>query len=406
MKKRLSLFLLLLSIVGFHRASAQCKDNVFDYLDVNQAKMRYQNGGNMFWDMLGSFDCEIPKGSGISPTFAGAIWVGGLDPQGDLHVAASNYRQTGWDWYAGPARSGALYTCEPTIETASDIFLNGVKMLSNGKVLILTANDLLVHDPQTSQTIAVPLPAPRVWLGGIELPDGRIFLLGDDLYPTKNPTLFLDTLTYTLSGGPTLHWFQQESSIDLLDNGKVLIAGVVGCEVFDPATNISTVVPDMLYPRMKHATVKLPDGDIFAVGGGSSLNGTGVTLVSQYFDDTLGYWFPGPSMSIGRQRAAAARMADGKIFISGGGISSLVTDIYDPANNSVVPGAPLPAPGSEQFVAALDSHTVLISSSDQGAQAKLIKFDIYNGQVDAVLIQRGGPRNSPARRQVGLGRGQ
>lgn len=392
MKEPLRLILLLLLSLGFHRAAAQCKDNVFEYLDANQAKMRYQNGGNMFWDMFGLVDCEIPKGSGLAPTFAGAIWVGGLDPQGELHVAASNYRQTGWDWYVGPARSGPNYVCNATIETPSDIFLNGIKRLSNGKVLVLTTDDLLIYDLQTLQTITVPLPAPRVWLGVIELPDGRIFLVGDDLYPTKNPTLFLDTLTYTLSGGPTLNWFHQESSLDVLDDGKVLIAGVVGCEVFDPQTNISTVVPDMLYPRMKHGTVKLPNGDIFAIGGGSSLNGSGVTLVSQYFDDTLGYWFPGPSMSIGRQRATATRMPDGKIFICGGAISALATDIYDPNTNTVTPGPPLPVPGSELSAAMLDSHTVLLGTADQQFQNILFKFDILTGEVKGIHIQRAGPR--------------
>jgi hypothetical protein len=392
MKATLTALLLLSLIVGFQSVTAQCNDNVLGILDANKAKMVFQNNGSMFWDRFSPVQNQIPMGSGMTTNHSGSLWIAGLDPQGGLHTSVAGGRNASSDWFAGPARTAAAFTCTPTIQTTTDILINGILRLRNGKILVLTETEALVYDLITRQLLTVTLPAPRTALTAIELLDGRVMLVGDQLYPTKNPVLFLDALTYAVMGGPTLQWFHKESSMDLLDNGKVLIAGVVGCEVYDPVTNISTQVPDMLWPRMKHATVKLPNGDILAVGGGASLNGVGATIVSQYFDDTLGYWFPAATMSEGRQRARAITMPGGKIFICAG--SDLpATDIYDPVTNTVSPGAPLDyvptVPGfpgftPEQMVAAIDSHTVLIGCEFNGYSV-LYKFDIYSGQTEYIL---------------------
>src|SRR5690606_17793116 len=45
---------------------------------------------------------EVPKGSRKHSLFAGSIWVGGYDPQGQLKVAAQTYRQDGNDYWPGP----------------------------------------------------------------------------------------------------------------------------------------------------------------------------------------------------------------------------------------------------------------------------------------------------------------
>ncbi len=386
--------LLLLLVMSFaQNGYSQCHDNVFQNLDANKVVARFNNGGNFFWDMSALPAYEVPKGSGLHTAFAGALWVGGLDPVGELHVAASTYRQAGWEWYAGPARAPQAYQCLASIATTSEIMYNGIKRLSNGKALILTTDEVMIYDVQTRQVQVRPLPAPRVWVDAIELPDGRVMLLGDDLYPTKNPILFMDTVNYAITGGPTLQWFHQESSMNVLRSGKVLIAGVVGCEIFDPATNISTSVPDMLWARMKHATAMLPNGNVMAFGGGSSLNGLGLTIVTQYFDDTLGYWFPGPPMSAGRQRAKATWLPNGKLFISGGTSSSKLTDIYDPVTNTITSGPALPQFASAHSVAVLDSHRVVIAAESLANYLQqLYSFDVNTGESDFLNIQRSGPR--------------
>jgi hypothetical protein len=70
-------------------------------LDINNVKTTILNGGDMWWD-LNNGRYEIPQGSGKHSMFAGALWIGGLDDQGNLKVAGQTYRQSGNDFWPGP----------------------------------------------------------------------------------------------------------------------------------------------------------------------------------------------------------------------------------------------------------------------------------------------------------------
>ena len=72
-------------------------------LDINNVRARLMTGGDMWWDIgkaLAAY--EIPKGGGSSSLFAGSCWIGGLDAQKQLKVAAQTYRQDGNDYWPGP----------------------------------------------------------------------------------------------------------------------------------------------------------------------------------------------------------------------------------------------------------------------------------------------------------------
>lgn len=45
---------------------------------------------------------EVPAGSGINSIFAFTLWLGGMDDNGELHLAAERYRQSGEDYFVGP----------------------------------------------------------------------------------------------------------------------------------------------------------------------------------------------------------------------------------------------------------------------------------------------------------------
>ncbi len=71
-------------------------------LDLNNVRTKLLAGGDMWWD-LSNAKYEVPKGSGLNSLFAGALWIGGIDPGGQLKVAAHTYRQnSGYDFWAGP----------------------------------------------------------------------------------------------------------------------------------------------------------------------------------------------------------------------------------------------------------------------------------------------------------------
>lgn len=72
-------------------------------MDINNVRARLTTGGDVWWDNTeGRY--IVPKSGDVSSLFAGAVWLGGVDPGGNLKVAAQTYgRATGnFDYWPGP----------------------------------------------------------------------------------------------------------------------------------------------------------------------------------------------------------------------------------------------------------------------------------------------------------------
>lgn len=69
------------------------------YLDVNNISAKIKNNGTLFFTDGPEF--EVPKGSGKASIFSSSIWLGGMDEQDQLHVAAMNFGQRGNDFWPG-----------------------------------------------------------------------------------------------------------------------------------------------------------------------------------------------------------------------------------------------------------------------------------------------------------------
>jgi hypothetical protein len=76
----------------------------FRFLEVNNVKARINTGGDMWWDLPGGIGSQyfIPKGGTATSLFSGSLWIGGLDINGQLKLAAVRYRQIGNDYWPGP----------------------------------------------------------------------------------------------------------------------------------------------------------------------------------------------------------------------------------------------------------------------------------------------------------------
>jgi len=71
-------------------------------LNINNVRTRINTGGDMWWDLIDVAKYEIPKGSKKTSMFSAALWIGGVDANGQLKVAALRYRQQGNDYWPGP----------------------------------------------------------------------------------------------------------------------------------------------------------------------------------------------------------------------------------------------------------------------------------------------------------------
>ncbi len=94
---------LLLFVCTHLSVFAQTPGTALNQLDTSNVRALISNNGNMFRDQVNNQrGFEVPKGSGKHTIFAGALWIGGKDAGGGLHMAAQTYRQSGNDFWPGP----------------------------------------------------------------------------------------------------------------------------------------------------------------------------------------------------------------------------------------------------------------------------------------------------------------
>jgi hypothetical protein len=100
--------------VNFREDCAQATDQVD--MTINNVRARLLAGGDVWWNLsVGRYIVpKVEPGSGqreISSIFAGSVWIGGFDDQGNLRMAANTYRSASSnDWYPGPLDPGGETT--------------------------------------------------------------------------------------------------------------------------------------------------------------------------------------------------------------------------------------------------------------------------------------------------------
>lgn len=112
-------------------------------LNVNNVRCWLLTGGDLWWDTNSNPHYEVPKvPSGERARhsiFAGALWIGGIDPLNQLKVAAQTYRQTGNDFFPGPLDQNGQVSAETCHNfdrfwevLGQDITLHRAKIKENG----------------------------------------------------------------------------------------------------------------------------------------------------------------------------------------------------------------------------------------------------------------------------------
>jgi len=76
----------------------------YDSLDINNVNAMFNCFGHHFWDMSGGVGArfKVPNGTWQTSLFNNTLWIGGLDENENLHLAAEKYRQVGADYWHGP----------------------------------------------------------------------------------------------------------------------------------------------------------------------------------------------------------------------------------------------------------------------------------------------------------------
>jgi hypothetical protein len=99
------------------RTTANClPSSASTTLDINNVRCLLHNGGDMWWDLTNNPRYEIPKVNDPAlarhSAFAASLWIGGIDDDQNLRVAAQTYRQSGSDFFPGPLTPTGAVTPE------------------------------------------------------------------------------------------------------------------------------------------------------------------------------------------------------------------------------------------------------------------------------------------------------
>ncbi len=92
-------------------------------LALNNVRALIETGGNLWQDRsTGNASYEVPAGAGTTAIFAGALWLGGEDVNGQLKIAAVDYRESGNDFWPGPLTVSGDAEITPDVCTEYDQF--------------------------------------------------------------------------------------------------------------------------------------------------------------------------------------------------------------------------------------------------------------------------------------------
>jgi hypothetical protein len=119
----------------------------------------------------------------------------------------------------------------------------------------------------------------------------------------------------------------------LLRDGKVLVRGDNGSELYDPDSGIWTATTSKAAQRHSHAAILLPDGNVLVAGGHAP--GDEPTDSAELYDPDTGSWIAIASMHSKREAIEAFLQPDGKVVVIGSSRGDpLSAELYDPATET------------------------------------------------------------------------
>ena len=163
----------------------------------------------------------------------------------------------------------------------------------------------------------------------MSLPDGRTLVIGGVVAGQQQPQAVASVLAVAAGGSgwsalAPLARARARAAATVLPDGKVLVAGgqstlqpdsaLKTAELYDPATNAWTALPDMAHKRCQPCVCALPSGLIAVVGGFGE--GDQPRKDCEAFDPVKRTWEPLPEMDEERGNAVAAPVAGGMVVAS------------------------------------------------------------------------------------------
>ena len=97
-------------------------------LEWNNVRALLENGGSLWHNRaISNGSYEVPKGTGLSTLYGGALWLGGISPDQQLKIAAVRYRSSGNDFWPGPLTNDGTAEIEENVCNQYDKFYVSIR---------------------------------------------------------------------------------------------------------------------------------------------------------------------------------------------------------------------------------------------------------------------------------------
>ena len=198
--------------------------------------------------------------------------------------------------------------------------------LQDGRVFVAGETNAEIYDPASgafATTGGYVDAVPVLWGTVSLLVDGRILLTGCTVQCTVGATELFDPKSGTFSRtGPMKGWGNVNTAT-LLISGRVLFVGNVendgspaDAEIYDPAAGTFMFIGKTIEPHEFAAAVRLADGTVL-ITGGQLPGGNGSAGTDVYLPASDTFAFAG-NMTVARHEHTATLLKDGTVLLVGG----------------------------------------------------------------------------------------
>lgn len=232
---------------------------------------------------------------------------------------------------------------------------------------------------------------PRLAFARVAVATAALLLLGMGVALTRAVQQPAAIETGTWSPAPSMAVPRAYQTATLLPNGKVLVVGgrgllsasatwqppgsaISSAELYDPKTRLWSSAGTLNAPRYGHTATLLRNGKVLVAGGNSILPnasfpaGDESLSSAELYDPHSNSWSLAASMHTARASHTATLLADGRVLVAGGIVSSAANpgfvlnsaELYDPSTNRWTTAPAMLSPRANQSATLLSDHRVLL----------------------------------------------
>lgn len=275
--------------------------------------------------------------------------------------------------------------------------------LNDGRVIIFGVHPEL-YDPATKNfSLISNAPDFKNSYTATLLNNGKVLIIGSNLYSSKTDAELYDPVTNTFSATGNMQEPGENQVATLLSDGKVLVTGgykytynsedvsyavMSKAELYDPATGTFSATGDLTTPRELHTTTLLADGRVLVTGGSNNSN---VALSSaEIYDPKTGVFSAIGNLQTARGGHTATRLNNGKVLIIGGfsaDHSPLINcELYNPVTETFESTGNLRVRRSAHQATLVSDGKVLVTGGEYPIDTPLSRVEIYDPSTGAFKI--------------------